>query len=75
MKQGLWSLKWDKDHLILLDQTKLPDEMFISTVIRIRMSSLPSRHWLSEARLPLAWRPVTHLSWLSGNAGHILTLV
>lgn len=27
MKQGLWSLKWDKDHLILLDQTKLPDEI------------------------------------------------
>ena len=21
MKQGLWSLKWDKDHLILLCQT------------------------------------------------------
>lgn len=27
MKKGLWSLKWDKDHLILLDQTKLPDEI------------------------------------------------
>ncbi len=27
MKKGLWSLKWDKDHLILLDQTKIPDEI------------------------------------------------
>lgn len=63
MSEALWSLKWEKGELVLLDQTNCQEIFPISTAEKAGKWERPFPACLSAVLRPSGWRRLTAWYW------------